>query len=285
MGHSLASKIEVKSKDDPTQYLTDIETSARFRFKSVTKHWVLTALKGLKESKSSGPDKIHAKVLKDAAELICVPLAIIFNESLWRGVFPGKWKLARVTPILKSGKQSEMNNYRPISVLSGVSMLFEKVVHDQLFEFLTANNLLSKNQFAYRKLHSTITSLMNVTDTWYKNIDEKKINISLFLDLGKAFDTINPEILLTKLGKYGINQNELSWFTLYLTGRKQYCYLGGKTQRNKKSLAAYHKGHVWGLFFSFCIRMILKSPYQHSTPICMPMIQAFPPAVKILYNF
>ena len=147
VGHSLASKIEVKSKDDPTQYITDIETSAMFRFKSVTKHWVVTALKGLKESKSSGPDKIPAKVLKDAAELICVPLALIFNESL------KKWKLARVTPIFKSGKQSEMNSHRPISVLSGVSRLFEKVVHHQLFEFLAANNLLSKNQLAYRKLH------------------------------------------------------------------------------------------------------------------------------------
>ena len=86
LGPSLASKIEVKSKDDPTQYLRDIETSAKSSFKSVTKHWVLTALKALKESKSSRPDKIPAKVLKDTAELISVPLSIIFNESLWRGL-------------------------------------------------------------------------------------------------------------------------------------------------------------------------------------------------------
>ena len=141
VGHSLASKIEIKSKDDPMQYLTAIEKSARFKFKSTTEHCVLTALKGLKESKSLGPDKILAEVLKDAAELICVPFAIIFNESLWRGVFPERWKVARITPIFKSGQQSDMNNFRPISVLSGVSRLFDKVVHGQLFEFLTANNL------------------------------------------------------------------------------------------------------------------------------------------------
>ena len=95
------------------------------------------------------------------------------------GVFQERWKIARVTPIFKQGQQSETNNYRPISVLRGVSRLFEKVVHDQLFEFLTAKNLLSENQFAYRKLHSTITSMMNVTDIWYMNKDEKKINISV----------------------------------------------------------------------------------------------------------
>ena len=106
------------------------------------------------------------------------------------GVFPEKWKLARVKPIFKSGQQPEMNNYRPISVLSGVSRLFEKVVHDQVFEFLTTNNLLSNNQFAYHKQHATITSLMNVTDTWYKNLDEKKINICLFLELSNLIPLI-----------------------------------------------------------------------------------------------
>ena len=275
VGHSIASKIEINSKDDPVQYLTAIEKSARFKLKSVTKHWALTALKVLKESKSPGPNKIRANVLKDAAELTCVPLAMIFNESLWRGVFPERWTAARVTPIFKSVQQSDMNNFRPISVLSGVSRLFEKVVHDQLFKFLTANNLLSDNQFAYRKLHSTITSLMNLTDTRYKNIDERKINISLFLDLSKAVDTINNEILLSKLGEYGIIQNELTWFTSYLIGHKQYCYFGGGggggTQRNKRSQAAFHKGHVWGLFYSFFVRKILKHPYQHIAPISMPM--------------
>ena len=148
VGHSLAEKIEHKSTDDPTQFLHVIDRSTRFKFKSVTKHWVLTVLKGIKEAKASGPDKIPAKILKGAAELICVPLALIFNQSLWKGVFPEKWKVARAPPIFKSGQQSDMNNYRPISVLSGVSVLFEKLVHDQLFEFLTAYNLLSSNQFA-----------------------------------------------------------------------------------------------------------------------------------------
>ena len=104
---------------------------------------------------------------------MCMPLVIIFNKSLWRRVFPEKWKVARVTLIFKSGQQSEMNNFRSLSVFSGVSRLFEKLIHDQLVPFLAANNLLSRNQFAYRKLYSTIMSLLNESDTWYKNIDEK----------------------------------------------------------------------------------------------------------------
>ena len=161
-------------------------------------------------------------------------------------MFPEKWKVARATPIFISGQQSEMNNCRPISVLSGVSGLFEKLVHDQLFEFLAANNLLSSNQFAYRKLHSTIMSLMNVTDTWYKNIDEKRINVGLFLDLRKAFDSIDHNILLSKLGKYCITHNELAWLTSYLTDRKQYCYLSGKNSKKQKVTCGIPQGSCLG---------------------------------------
>ena len=131
-------------------------------------------------SRQEKRDKCES-TLRDAAELICDPLKTIFNESLKVGLFPDIWKIARVTLFFKSGRKSDLHNYRPISVLSAVSRIFEKEARDQLFEFLTANNMLSKNQFAYRKLHSTITSLLNVTELWYSNIDQKNVKISLFL--------------------------------------------------------------------------------------------------------
>ena len=95
--------------------------------------------------------------------------------------------------------------------------------------------MLSKNQFAYHKLHLTITSLFNVTESWYSNVDRKNVNISLFLDLRKAFDTINHDILLAKLKRFGICKKELAWFASYLTERQQYCYLNG--QNSEKGLA------------------------------------------------
>ena len=93
--------------------------------------------------------------------------------------------------------------------------------------------MLSKNQFAYRKLHSTIISLLNVTESWYSNVDRKNVNISLFLDLRKAFDTIDHDVLLAKLKRYGICKKELVWFASYLTERQQYCYLNGQNSEKR----------------------------------------------------
>ena len=145
-----------------------------------------------------------------------------------------------------------MNIFKPISVLLGVSRLFEKIFHDQLFEFLTANNLVSRNQFTQRKLHSMNMSLLNVSDNWYNNVDEERINVSLLLDLGKVFDTIDHDLLLTKLGKYGIIQKELTWFTSYITSCTQYCYRGGKISEKT------------GSYLRYCTRVMFGAPSVNS---------------------
>ena len=119
-------------------------------------------LKG--NGKSPGPDKVSTMLVKDAADLICKPLVMIYNSSMETGVFPDLWKFARVTPIFKSGNKSNANNYRPISIISVFARIFEKIIHDQLHNFLTINNILTSSQSAFRKLHSTITSLINCTD-------------------------------------------------------------------------------------------------------------------------
>ena len=106
--------------------------------------------------------------------------------------------------------------------------LFEKIAHDQLIDFLQSNKKLTQNQFAFRKLHSTITSLIGVSDHWYSSIDNNKANFALFLDLKKAFDTVDHEILISKLAKYGITGIENNWFKSYLTNRSQYCSIDGQ---------------------------------------------------------
>ena len=112
--------------------------------------------------------------------------------------------MATVTPIYKTGSKADVNNYRSISVLSAVSWIPEKIVHDQLIEYLKGYNRLCLNQFAFQKLHSTVTCLLNVIDPWLKSSDKGKMNLSIFLDLKKAFDTVDYSTLLLKLRKYGI---------------------------------------------------------------------------------
>ena len=185
------------------------------------------------------------------------------------GVFPDICKAARVIPICKLGRQSDLNNYRPISVLSAASRIFETVARDQLFGFLTASNLLSKHQFAYRKLHSTITSLLNVTDSWYSNADQNTFNISLFLDLRKAFDTIDHDTLLAKLQKCGICQKELAWLAAYLTERQQYCYLNGQNSEKRLATCGIPQGSRLGPLLYILYTNDFEDPYKiHSQYVC-----------------
>ena len=128
----------------------------------------------------------------------------IFNSSITNWIFPDVWKTANVTPIHKSGSKSDLNNYRPISVISVFARMLERLVHDQLSEFLTVNNILTSSQAALRKLNSTTTSLISSTDHWHEYMDNNKMNLAIFLDSRKAFDTVDHSILIKKLNSYGI---------------------------------------------------------------------------------
>ena len=200
-------------------------------FKTVEDVFILNAIKNLKNGKAAGPDKVPTMLVKDVADLISKPLSIIFNSSLANGIFPDIWKLARVAPIFKSGSKKDVNNYRPISVISIFSRILERIVHDQLFDFLLENNVITKNQSAFRKLYSTVTSLICSTDCWNENIDTKKLNLTIFLDLEKAFDTVDHAILVSKLRQYGIRKTTGDWFQSYLDQRKQFCSINGQQSR------------------------------------------------------
>ncbi len=142
-------------------------------FKPVEGTYVQQAIKQLKNGKASGPDKINNRIIKDAVDFIWKPLTMIFNSSLKHCIFPDIWKIARVAPIFKAGSKKEANNYRPISVISGFSRMLEKIVHDQLTDYLITNEALTPNQSAFRKLYSTVTSLINSTDYWYDNMEKR----------------------------------------------------------------------------------------------------------------
>ena len=143
------------------------------------------------------------------------------------GTFPDDWKCARVTPLFKQGEASDLNNYRPISVISVIAKVFERIVYDQLYNFLSDEDIISTHQSGFRSLHSTVTALLKATDNWAFNIDRGNVNAVVFLDLKKAFDTVDQDILLSKMNLEGIQGIALDWFRSYLTNRTQRYLVNG----------------------------------------------------------
>ena len=151
----------------------------------------------------------------------------IFERSTNTGIFPAEWKLARVTPIFKKGSRSDLDNYRPISVTPIVSKIFERIVYDQLYEYLNGNNLLTNCQSGFRSLHSTLKALLEATNNWSVNIDNGLLNGVVFIDL-KAFDTIDHEILLRTSSQAMVPIGMPSqWFDTYVSHRSQKCNVNG----------------------------------------------------------
>ena len=168
----------------------------------------------------------------------------IFNKSLLIGIFPSDWKTARVSPICKSGERDECGNYRPISVLSTISKIFEKLVFEQVNNYLVTNRLLTPYQSGFRKGHSTCSSLLKTTNDWLINMDKGLLNGVVFLDLKKAFDTVNHEILLKKLELYGIKKTTLHWLTSYLSNINQVCKVGRSVSKSERITTGVPQGSV-----------------------------------------
>ena len=119
-------------------------------------------------------------------------------------------------PLHKTEAKDNMNNYRPISVLNAISKVLERIVYDQLYNYLNKYNLLSKSQSGFRPIHSTATTLLDATTDWLISMDQGNMNLVILLDLAKAFDTVTYDILIGKLSAYGVRSNSLLWFKSYL---------------------------------------------------------------------
>ena len=190
------------------------------------KNELFKLVNNLRKSKSPGPDNIGPGLIKEVIEAIADPLLHIFNLSLNEGTVPDKLKIAKVVPIYKKGDKSQACNYRPISLLSVFDKLLERLMYNRLYIFLTKHNILYKYQFGFRKNYSTALALIEVIDNIYSKLDEQHFVLGIYLDLQKAFDTVNHEVLLCKLYNYGIRGVAYDWFKSYLSNRQQYTVEG-----------------------------------------------------------
>ena len=193
----------------------------RFTFTEVNQQQILKIVKSLKSSKSAGLDEIPPRLIKDAAEELVAPLTMLINSSLQSGSFPTCEKQAKVVPVYKSNQKSKLDNYRPISVTTVFSRIIEKVVYNQLSDYLESNNLICPNQFGFRPNRSRNHAVTRLVDDIRINMDNGLLTGVVFMDFQKAFDTIKHACLIKKIPCYGIESIELEWLKDYLFNRSQ----------------------------------------------------------------
>ncbi|MEL6988474.1 MAG: reverse transcriptase family protein [Bacteroidota bacterium] len=195
----------------------------KFRPQPIDINTLILVIKSLKFTNSCGPDKMPFRFLIDSLPVMVFYVLVIVNTSIVTGNYPTTWKTPEVIPIHKNGDPLDVGNYRPISLLPILSKILEKVIANQLTDFLESNRLLANNQHGFRPCLSTETALLTITNKIYENIENKKVSLLLLLDLSKAFDSVNHQILLEKLSKLHIDS---FWFKNYLTNRFQSVRLG-----------------------------------------------------------
>ena len=227
IGNTLSGEIPETANPLLENEYTINSQNLRFKLKAINMCQLQKIFNTFKKSKGSGADGIANYFLKTGLPAVIESLCDIFNLSIATGIFPDSWKIARVAPIFKSGQTNDRSNYRPISVLPFVSRVFEKLIYNQLYDYLDRNKLLFSKQSGFRSLHSVVTCLLKCTNDWYLDMDKGQYTAMIFVDLKKAFDSVNHEILLKKLEKYGVIGSENAWFASYLCNRRQFCRVNG----------------------------------------------------------
>ena len=181
----------------------------------------------LKNSKSTGVDDINTRIIKLISQDIVPPLTHIVNLSLSKSVFPTSWKLSKVIPLLKKGDPMIPKNYRPVALLPVFSKILERVVFNQVVQYLDQNSLLHPNHHGCRQGHSTTTAILQMYDQWTEEVEKGQMVGVMMVDLSAAFDMVDHPLLLEKLQLLGLGDGALAWMKSYLSDRSQSVMVDG----------------------------------------------------------
>ena len=232
-------------------------------------------------NKSAGHDNIGNFIIKRVKSEIVKPLTQIFNLSLSSGIVPEKSKVAKVIPIYKKDDSALFSNYRPVSLLPCFSKILERLVFNRCIDYINHHKILNDKQFGFRPKHSTFMAIAQLVDKVTNAVEKDETTIGIFLDLSKAFDTIDHKILLHKLEHYGFRGIVLEWFKNYLTNRTQYVAFNDCTSDPQNSFVVSHRVPYWVHYFLYCMLMISHIHRMSLILFCLLMTPQFCTRIKI----
>ena len=231
---------------------------------SITASGINNLLQNLNIYKAAGPDQVVAKILKELQDIFAPILEIISNHSLNTGAIPNDWKMANITPLFKKVDRSQPNNYRPISLTSIVSKLFELLISSNIRRHLESNDILHPCQHGFRKFHSCETQLISLVQDLSSNFADDIQTDLISMDLAKAFDTMAHRRLLYKLEWHGIRGRVHQWIAGFLTGHHQRVLLDGAQSSLAGVSSGVPQGTVLGLIL-FLIYILMTCLIVYTT--------------------
>ena len=206
----------------------DSRTNKVMLYEAIKNKDIESLLKNMDGNKAPSPDGYHPCFVKELAEFISEPLGIIFRNLVESGNIPTQWKEARVSAIHKKGNQKLSSNYRPVSITSVLCRILEKLVRNQIAEYMQSKKLFSHLQFGFLKGWSTSLQLLNIMNDWTSSIENGTFNDCIYLDYQKAFDTVPHNRLISKLYVYNLDAKIIKWIKYYLSEKKQFVEINGK---------------------------------------------------------
>ena len=210
---------------------------------------IILIINSFEVGKATGPHSIPTDILKLNKSNICYPLKEIINLSFATGIYPIKLKIAKVIPVFKNkGDPLQFSNYRLISLLSNINKIFEKLVYSRLYTFLNLHNCIYELQFGFRSKHSSNHALLSLTEMICDALDSGNVACGIFVDLQKAFDTVDHQILLKKLEHHGIIGRANDWFNSYLSNRQQFVSINGHKSKSQVMKYGVPQGSVFNLY-------------------------------------